>query len=107
MAGVSDVRIRAFALRGYTRRQIADAAGCSYANVCERILRLGLTVADGYPGGGGRAVRDEAIIRAVRTTATPFSAIGRQFGLSGERVRLIAATVGITARTRVPQPEGR
>jgi hypothetical protein len=86
---------------------MAAALGISYSGVCERVLKLGLTVADGYPGGAGRAARDRAIIHAIRTTTTSFTQIGRQFGLSGERVRILAATVGIFGRTRVARPEGR
>ena len=80
---------------GSTRHQVADEIGVTYDAVVKILKRTGLTapfVKRGLKGGMRQDERTAAIVAAYRAPSPPSMAtIGRQWGISTERVRQIIA----------------
>ena len=106
-----DARICALLASGWRYGAIATETGCSFWTVLKIAKVNGLAPGGGRPRTGcARSTRNQEIAALAQANELTFAAIGKRYGLTGERVRRIASAMGVTwtryARHRDAAHEG-
>lgn len=98
MARIGATKIYAeLAAKGMTATQIAEQAGVHYTSVINWARRYGVTLQKGY-GRDPRIIERNKKMANMYAQGCTLESIGKQFGLTRERVRQILKKNGVTAK---------